>query len=64
MSRSRTTDNLFPEGSFVYAKEHPGVKLLIRRYLDDMYYCKIAATPENKELVYFERELFAVDSFV
>lgn len=59
MSRSRTTDNIYAEGSFIYAKEHPEVKLVIRRYLDDIYYCKVASNPLEKERVYFERELSA-----
>lgn len=62
MSRSRTTDNLFAVESFVYAKEHPEVKLFIRRYLDDIYYCKVASNPLEKEQVYFERELSAPHS--
>lgn len=57
MSRSRTTDNIFAVGSFIYAKEYPLVKLQIRRYLDDVYYCKIVSDPSLKEVVYFEREL-------
>jgi hypothetical protein len=57
MSRIRTTDNLFAEETFVCAREHPEVKLLIRRYLNDIYYCKVASNPLEKERVYFEREL-------
>jgi hypothetical protein len=55
------TENLTPnkhhENEEVYAKVHPNVKLIVRRYIDRVYYCKIASAPERKELVYYEREL-------
>jgi hypothetical protein len=63
MSRARTTDNIFAEGTFVYAKEHPQVKLVIRRYLDDIYYCNVVSDPSLHERVYFEREISATDPF-
>jgi hypothetical protein len=50
-------ENIFPEGSGVYAKEDPTCKLLIRRYVDRVYYCKVQRDPSLKERVYFEREL-------
>jgi len=50
-------DNKFEEGAIVYAKEHPSIALVIRRYLHRIYYCKIVDSPEDNELVYFEREL-------
>jgi hypothetical protein len=49
--------NKHQENDEVYAKVHPSVKLIVRRYIDRVYYCKIASAPERKELVYFEREL-------
>lgn len=50
-------ENKYCEGDFVYAKENPALKLIVRRYIDDIYYCKIPNEPDKKELVYFEREL-------
>ena len=50
-------ENKYREGEFVYAKENPSLRLIVRRYLDDIYYCKIPNEPDRKELVYFEREL-------
>ena len=50
-------DNKFKEGEIVYAKEYPTIPLIIRRYVHRVYYCRIVDDPENKELVYFEREL-------
>jgi len=44
-------------GDVVCAKVNPPLKLKIRRYVDQVYYCKLLDDPEAKELVYFEREL-------
>jgi hypothetical protein len=44
-------------GGIVYAKTNPALKLIIRRYVDGIYYCKVQDDLERKELVYFEREL-------
>lgn len=49
--------NKYRAGDEVAAKEAPAVKLIIRRYVDRIYYCKLKSHPESKELVYFERQL-------
>ena len=49
----------FEEGEVVYAKEDPSVKLVIRRYVDRIYYCKVQQDLTHRELVYFDRELMA-----
>ncbi len=49
-------ENKYKEGDVVTAKENPTKKLVIRRYVDRIYYCKIQGEPDAKELVYFERE--------
>ncbi len=49
--------NNYNAGDVVYAKVNPTLKLVIRRYIDRIYYCKVQEDPESKELVYFEREL-------
>lgn len=49
--------NHYIAGDVVFAKADPTLKLVIRRYYDEIYYCKIHDHPEKKELVYFEREL-------
>ena len=51
--------NKFKEGEVVCAKIEPGRKLLITRYLDNIYYCQLQQDPLRKGLVYFERELLA-----
>ncbi len=47
----------FKEGETVFAIVKPEEKLIIRRYVDRIYYCQLKEHPEQKELVYFEREL-------
>ncbi len=54
-------ENRFKEGEVVQAKVNPTLNLLIRRYVDQIYYCKIQSDPTHKELVYFERELIPHD---
>ncbi len=49
--------NKYNAGDIVYAKVNPRLELVIRRYIDQIYYCKVKDDPERKELVYFEREL-------
>ena len=50
-------DNKYNEGQEVYSHSNPSVKLVVRRYVDRIYYCRIQSDPEKKDLVYFEREL-------
>lgn len=50
-------ENKFKEGETVFAIVNPKEKLVIRRYVDSIYYCQLKEHPEQKELVYFEREL-------
>lgn len=52
-------ENKFKEGEVVFAKVNPTLKLVVRRYVDRIYYCRIQQTPTRKELVYFERELMS-----
>jgi hypothetical protein len=49
--------NKYNPGDVVYAKIDPTLKLVVRRYIDQIYFCKVQEDPERKELVYFEREL-------
>ena len=52
-------ENKYKEGEEVYAKVNPSLKLIIRRYVDRTYYCKVKDDPTRKELVCFERQLMA-----
>lgn len=53
------TDNKYLEGTIICARAHPDVKLVIRKYNQRIYYCHEVDKPEQKQLVYFERELIA-----
>jgi hypothetical protein len=54
-------ENIFKVGDFVRAKVNPTLLLVVRRYVDKIYYCRIQQDPTQKELVYFERELIPPD---
>lgn len=56
--------NKYNAGDVVYAKVNPALRLVIRRYIDRIYYCKVAEEPARKELVYFERELVENTSLI
>ncbi len=56
-NKDAVMENKYKEGDIVSAKEDPTKKLVIRRYVDRIYYCKTQGEPDAKELVYFEREL-------
>lgn len=49
--------NKYNEGDIISAKVNPSLKLIIRRYIDQVYYCRMLDDPEGKELVYYEREI-------
>lgn len=53
------TENKFKEGDVVVDRSRPTQKLVIERYLDQIYYCKDQENPKLKELVYLERDLIA-----
>ncbi len=55
-------ENKFDDGQLVYAKAYPEVKLIVKRGVDRMYYCKVESQPTLKSLVYFEQDLVAVET--
>jgi len=50
-------DNLYKEGTIIYAKKEPTIKLLIGKYRQRIYYCSVANDPNQNNLAYFESEL-------
>jgi hypothetical protein len=50
-------ENKYKNGDFVVEKMHPSRKLVIRRYVDRIYYCRDTAVRDGNDLVFFEREL-------
>lgn len=53
----RENENKYVAGDIVYEKVKPEVKLVVRRYIDRIYFCRLQDEPERKELALFEREL-------
>jgi len=53
-------ENKFAEGTPVYALAQPNEKLIIKRYIKRIYYCTSPAHPDQKDLVFYERELTGV----
>ncbi len=50
-------EHKYDDGDIVYAKVNPAEKLLVRRYIDRIYFCRHIPDLDQKELAYFEREL-------
>jgi hypothetical protein len=57
MSYQTNTDNIYPEASFITAREAPTVQLKIVAYKQRIYYCAVVGDEGRKQLAYFEREL-------
>lgn len=49
----------YNEGDEVYDRIRPGQKLIVSRHQHGMYYCKRIEHRNEKELIYFERELMS-----
>ncbi len=50
-------EHKYDDGDIVYSKINPDEKLLVRRYIDRIYFCRHIPDLGQKELAYFEREL-------
>ncbi|MCB0474279.1 MAG: hypothetical protein KDC69_01320 [Flavobacteriaceae bacterium] len=50
-------NNLFKAGDMVCAKVAPTKPLVVRIFARKVYYCDVFNRPEEKEQVYFEREI-------
>jgi hypothetical protein len=53
--------NKYKEGEVVFEKARPYQKLIVERYLDKLYYCKLQEAPHRKALVFLEKDLSADD---
>ncbi|HTL82691.1 MAG TPA: hypothetical protein VL651_13350 [Bacteroidia bacterium] len=53
-------EHKFKDGEVVLASAEPTIRLIVRRYVDMIYYCKVESDPNGRERVYFERELMSV----
>lgn len=52
-------ESKFKQGEIVMERVRPYLKLLVSRYENQIYYCKILDRESKKELVYSERELMS-----
>ena len=59
MSYRPNNDNVYKQGSLIYAKENPALQLVIVAYCQRIYYCAPATDIKGKQRAYFERELVA-----
>lgn len=50
-------EHKYKDGEVVFDRMRPMQKLIIRKYSNRVYYCKVEEDPRRKELSYFEREL-------
>lgn len=50
-------ENKFKEGEVVIERIRPSQKLMVKKYVSKLYYCKAMEDPSRKELVFYEREL-------
>jgi hypothetical protein len=50
-------ESRFKKGEVVYERTHPTQKLVITRYQGGIYYGKAKEHKNQRELVFFEREL-------
>jgi hypothetical protein len=50
-------DNIYKEGTVIYAKTDPTRKLTILKYRQRIYYCAAVEHPEQNNFAYYEREL-------
>ncbi len=56
MKETMNNDNIYKEGSIIYAKADPGLTLIIRSYKQPIYYCTPIHEPDHY-YAYFEKEL-------
>lgn len=57
MRTDPSSDSRYQAGEVVFAKENPELALVVRRYIDRIYYCRVRDDADHQELVYFDREL-------
>ena len=50
-------ESKYKNGEVVFERIRPTQKLVIRGYLNGIYYCKSQEANTQRELVYFERDL-------
>ena len=51
-------DNIYQVGTFITAKENPGLMLVITKYCQRVYYCS-SIIDDTRRFAYFENNLMA-----
>lgn len=54
-----TSKSIYNTGDTVHAISNPELKLVVKRYVDRIYYCLDPKDPTRKELTFFEKEIIA-----
>lgn len=57
-----TMENKYKAGEIVFDRIRPGQKLIVERFEDRVYYCKVMEAPHRKAIAYLERELKSATS--
>jgi hypothetical protein len=57
MKSNPSTIGKYKPGDIVFAKKHPKISLVVRRYVDRIYYCQFQDDLNKREAVLFEREI-------
>lgn len=57
LNKKSTVNKLYKAGQTVYSSKNPKKALIVRAFLNKIYYCYVKDSPDDKEEVYFEREL-------
>lgn len=57
LNKKSTVNKLYKAGQTVYSRKNPKKALIVRAFLNKIYYCYVKDSPDDKEEVYFEREL-------
>jgi len=55
-------ENLYKSGDIVCTKVNPKKPLMVRIFARKVYYCDVLNEPNEKEKVYFEREIEFYDN--
>jgi hypothetical protein len=61
MTHRSIFDIRFEVGTIITAKVNPGLKLLIMRYFEGIYYCAVVGNAGSKLLTYRENDFIAPD---
>jgi hypothetical protein len=56
----KNAEGKYKVGTCVFAQSIPDEPLIVRKYVDKTYYCKLVDGSDPTDLLYFEKELMSV----